>query len=62
MRKAKISTPSLSRSEEKLVRLFRGIASKHERDAIMLLTAGLAIGRLTKLADKCTARGLLRGL
>jgi hypothetical protein len=55
-------TTHLSRNEEKLLRLFRGIQSKHERDAIMVLLASIALGRLGKAADKHTTRGLMRGL
>lgn len=45
-----------------MLRVFRDIESRHERDAILLLAVSVAHGRLNKTADKQTTRGILRGV
>jgi hypothetical protein len=57
---SKIPEPGkLTARERQLVLLYRGIESKHERNAFVLLMASIACGELTSLADKKKLDSLL---
>lgn len=47
-----------NRQERLLLNLYRGLETKHERRAVIVLMASIAWGRLNKKADKVSVRGL----